>query len=38
MSQMKQAVITVAEYLYRHGICADPAINAAAMFATLSEI
>lgn len=38
MAQMKQAVITVAEYLYRHGLCADPAINAAAMFATLSEI
>lgn len=38
MPQMKQAVITVAEYLYRHALCADPAINAAAMFATLSEI
>lgn len=38
MAQMKHIVITVAEYLYRHALCADPAINAAAMFATLSEV
>lgn len=38
LAQMKQCIITVAEYLYRHSLCADPAINAAAMFATLSDI
>lgn len=38
IGQMKQVIILVAEYLYRHSICADPAINAAAMFASISEV
>lgn len=31
-------IVAIAEHLYKHGICADPEINAAALFITLSTI
>ena len=31
-------IVTIAEHLYKHGICSDPEINAAALFITLSTI
>ncbi len=31
-------ILAIAEHLYKHGICADPEINAAALFITLSTI
>lgn len=33
-----QAIVTIAEHLYKHSICSDPEINAAAMFIKLSTI
>lgn len=33
-----QGIVTIAEYLYRHPLCADPEINAAAMFIALGMI
>lgn len=32
------AIVVVADHLYKHAICADPEINAAAMFVRLSQI
>jgi len=32
------AIVVVADHLYKHSICADPEINAAAMFVRLSQI
>lgn len=32
----EQGIITIAEHLYKHSICTDPEINAAAMFIKLS--
>ena len=31
-------ILAIADHLHKHGICADPEINAAAMFITLSTI
>jgi replication factor C small subunit len=37
-AKWEAAIVVVAEHLYKHGICADPEINAAAMFISLSTI
>jgi DNA polymerase III delta prime subunit len=34
----ESAIVVIAEHLYKHSICADPEINAAAMFISLSTI
>lgn len=38
VANMKNAYVFVAEYLYRHTLCADPLINATALIIRLSEI
>lgn len=38
VANMKQAVVVIAEYLYRHSFFADPIINASALVIRLSEI
>ena len=37
-SKWEEAIIIVAEHLYKHSICADPEINAAAMFIRLGQL
>ena len=32
------AIVVIADHLYKHSICADPEINAAAMFVRLSQL
>lgn len=34
----ESGILAIAEHLYKHGICSDPEINAAALFITLSTI
>lgn len=34
----EEAIVVVAEHLYKHSICADPEINAAAMFIRLGQV
>lgn len=36
--QAESAIVVIAEHLYKHSICADPEINAAAMFIRLSMV
>lgn len=38
LPSMKNAIVTIAEYLYRHTLCADPVINASALVIRLDEI
>jgi DNA polymerase III delta prime subunit len=38
VANMKQAVVAIAEYLYRHSFFADPIINADAMIIRISDI
>lgn len=38
VSKQEQAIVTIAEYLYKHSFVADPEINGCAMFITLSRI
>jgi DNA polymerase III delta prime subunit len=38
VANMKQAVVAIAEYLYRHSFFADPIINASALMVRISEI
>lgn len=35
---MKGAIVVIAEYLYRHTLCADPIINASALVIRIDEI
>ena len=34
----EEGIVVIADFLYRHGICADPEINATAMFIKLSQL
>lgn len=34
----ESGIVAIADHLYKHGICADPEINAAALFITLSTV
>ena len=36
--QWEEGIIIIAEHLYKHGIVADPEINASAMFIRLEHI
>lgn len=38
MDKQEEAIVVIADYLYRHGICADPEINIAAMFIALGQL
>jgi DNA polymerase III delta prime subunit len=38
VANMKQAVVAIAEYLYRHSFFADPIINASALMIRISDI
>ncbi len=37
-AKWEAGIVAIAEHLYKHSICADPEINAAALFITLSTI
>ena len=37
-AEWEQAIVIIADHLYKHSICADPEINAAAMFVRLGQI
>jgi DNA polymerase III delta prime subunit len=37
-SKWEEGIVVIADHLYKHGICADPEINAAAMFIRLSAL
>lgn len=38
VDKWEEAIVVVAEHLYKHSICADPEINAAAMFIRLGQL
>jgi DNA polymerase III delta prime subunit len=37
-SAWEEGIIIIADHLYKHGVCADPEINAAAMFIRLNQV
>lgn len=37
-SKWEEGIVVIADHLYKHGVCADPEINAAAMFIRLAQL
>ena len=38
LKQQDEAIVVIAEYMYRHGFCSDPELNVAALFIEIAKL